>query len=128
VFQVAVAGSAVTDWRNYDSIYTERYMQTPQENEEGYDAGSCMEFASQLTGQLLLLHGMVDDNVHPTNAWQFAEALNKAQKPYDMLFFANASHSLGGTARFARLEFLSKHLIQPGEVESRGTASSAARN
>jgi dipeptidyl-peptidase-4 len=128
VFQVAVAGSAVTDWRNYDSIYTERYMQTPEENEEGYDAGSCVEFASQLSGRLLVLHGMTDDNVHPTNVWQFAEALNKAQKPYDMLFFANASHSLGGAARIARLEFLSQHLIQSAEAESRETASSATRN
>ena len=66
VFQVAVAGAPVTDFRNYDSVYTERYMQTPAENSEGYDAGSCSKLASNLKGKLLLVHGLIDDNVHPS--------------------------------------------------------------
>ncbi len=97
-FKSAVAVSAPTDWRNYDSIYTERYMRTPQENPEGYDAGSCVKHAGKLAGNLLLLHGMVDDNVHPNNAFQLINALQSINKPFSMMFFPNSDHGVGGPA------------------------------
>src|SRR5690606_25678169 len=94
VFHVAVAGAPVTDWRNYDSIYTERFMRMPEENPEGYDAGSCLTYAGQLKGKLLLLHGMLDDNVHPSNTFQLMDALQKAGKPFDVMLYPNAGHGL----------------------------------
>jgi dipeptidyl-peptidase 4 len=112
VFHVAVAGGTVTDWRNYDSIYTERFMRTPAENEEGYDAGSCLKHANRLKGKLLLLHGMVDDNVHPSNAWQLVDELHKLKKPFEMMFYPNAGHGIGGNAADVRWDFLRKHLLQ----------------
>ncbi len=111
VFQVAVASSPVTDWRQYDTIYTERYMRTPQENPAGYDAGSCLTYAGQLRGKLLLMHGMVDDNVHPNNSWQLVDALHKAGRPFSMMFFPNSDHRLGGPTNALRWEFLYDHLI-----------------
>ncbi len=98
VFHAAVAGAPPTDWRQYDTIYTERYMRTPQENPEGYDAGSCVKHAGKLQGQLLLLHGMMDDNVHPNNTFQLAAALQSANRPFAMMLFPNAGHGIGGPA------------------------------
>jgi len=111
VFHVAVAGGTVVDWRQYDTIYTERYMRTPQENEAGYDAGSILTYAEQLRGKLLLLHGMVDDNVHPTNAWQLVDALQDADKPFDMMFYPTNGHGLGRHATKLRWEYLVRHLV-----------------
>jgi dipeptidyl-peptidase-4 len=120
VFHVAVAGGTVTDWRNYDTIYTERFMRTPQENPKGYDEGSCMKYVNQLKGKLLLLHGMVDDNVHSNNAWQLIDALQKAGKAFDMMFFPNAGHSLGANAAQARWRYLREHLLAPAPVRGVG--------
>jgi dipeptidyl-peptidase-4 len=111
VFGVSVASSPVTDWRHYDTIYTERYMRTPQENPDGYDAGSCLTYAKQLRGKLLLMHGMVDDNVHPNNSWQLVDALHKAGRPFSMMFFPDGDHGLGGPTNALRWEFLYDHLI-----------------
>src|SRR5678809_295564 len=84
VFAAAVASSAPTDWRLYDTIYTERYMGTPQENAAGYDAGSAMTYAGNLRGRLLIYYGTADNNVHPSNALQLMKALNDAGKSYDV--------------------------------------------
>ena len=111
VFQVAVAASPVTDWRNYDTIYTERYMRTPQENADGYDAGSCMTFAEDLEGKLLILHGMVDDNVHPSNAWQLVDALQTAGADFDIMVYPNRGHGLGPHSTRMRWSFLEEHLL-----------------
>lgn len=111
VFHVAVAGAPVTDWRNYDTIYTERYMRTPQENPEGYHDGSCLTYADQLRGHLLIMHGMVDDNVHPSNVWQLVDRLQRARLPHDVMFYPNGGHGLGPGARGARLRYLVQHLI-----------------
>lgn len=97
VFKAAVAASAVTDWRQYDTIYTERFMRTPAENEAGYDEGSCLNWVDRYRDGLLLLHGMVDDNVHPTNVFQLAHALQEAGKPFEMMLFPNAGHGVGGS-------------------------------
>ncbi len=111
VFHVAVAGAPVTDWRNYDSIYTERFMRMPEENPEGYDAGSCLTYAGQLKGKLLLLHGMLDDNVHPSNTFQLMDALQKAGKPFDVMLYPNAGHGLGVGATTLRWQYLKQHLL-----------------
>ena len=94
VFAAGVAGAPPTDWRQYDTIYTERYMRTPAENPEGYDAGSCVKQAAKLTGKLLLLHGMVDDNVHPNNTFELAQALQSLNKPFSMMLFPTSDHSI----------------------------------
>lgn len=96
VFAAAVAGAPPTDWRQYDTIYTERYMRTPEENPEGYDAGSCVKQAAQLKGKLLLLHGMMDDNVHPNNTFELANALQAINRPFSMMLFPNADHGIRG--------------------------------
>ena len=125
VCQAAVAGSAVTHWKNYDTIYTERYMRTPQENEKGYEDSSCAHYADQLRGKLLIIHGMVDNNVHPTNAWQLIEALNKADRPFEMMFYPNSSHSVGSTSRTVRWEFFYRTLIQQHDEASPAGAAHA---
>lgn len=110
VFQVAVAGAPVTDWRNYDTIYTERYMQTPQENSEGYQDGSCLNYVENLKGKLLLVHGLIDDNVHPSNTWQLAEKLQEEGKRFDMMIYPKFQHGIGDTYGQVRWEYLIEHL------------------
>jgi len=107
VFGCAVAGAPPTDWRQYDTIYTERAMRTPDENPEGYDAGSAVKLAGKLKGRVLLLHGMMDDNVHPSNTFALAEAWQKASIPFEMQLFANAAHGIGSPAyRAAQWSFI----------------------
>lgn len=112
VFHVAAAGAGLAHWGNYDTIYTERYMRTPQENPEGFEGGSCLPYVDQLEGKLLILHGMVDDNVHPNNAWQLVQALQEAGKPFDIMFYANRGHGLGRHSNRMRWEYLFRHLIE----------------
>ena len=95
VFAAGFSGAPVTDWRNYDTIYTERYMRLPEENPEGYEASSAVKQAGNLRGRLLLVHGMVDDNVHPANAWQLASALQALDRPFEMMFFPDSAHGIG---------------------------------
>ncbi|MEQ9266527.1 MAG: DPP IV N-terminal domain-containing protein [Balneolaceae bacterium] len=96
IFHVGVAGAPVTDWRSYDTIYTERYMNTPQENQEGYDVGSAMKYAENLKGKLLLVHGTIDNNVHPANTIQLADALIKADKKFDLMMYPDNRHGIRG--------------------------------
>ena len=91
-----IAGAPVTDWANYDSIYTERFMSTPQENPEGYQRSSVVASASNLSGRLLLLHGMKDDNVHPENTLQLVHALQEADKQFDLMLYPTARHGIRG--------------------------------
>jgi len=109
-FHVAVAGAPVTDWKNYDTIYTERYMRTPQENPEGYQAGSCLTHAENLQGKLYLMHGLVDDNVHPANTWQLAEKLQAAGKRFDMMIYPNSAHGGFANSTAVRLGYFIEHL------------------
>ncbi|HEU4403509.1 MAG TPA: S9 family peptidase [Candidatus Polarisedimenticolia bacterium] len=92
LFRAAVAGAPVSDWDGYDTHYTERYMGTPQENPEGYRAASLLPLASRLRGHLLILHGMVDENVHFRHTARLLNALNGAQKEYDLLIFPDERH------------------------------------
>ncbi len=92
-FAAAVAGSPVTAWYHYDSIYTERFMDTPQNNPDGYKAGSAMEYAKDLKGKLCLYIGTADDNVHPSNTYQLINALDRAAKPYTLYAGVDQGHS-----------------------------------
>lgn len=94
-FRMGIAGGSVTDWRNYDSIYTERFMRTPENNPEGYEATAPRRSAADLHGELLLIHGALDDNVHPQNTLQFAYELQKAGKPFRMMMYPRSKHSVG---------------------------------
>jgi len=98
VFSSAVAFSGPTDWRQYDTIYTERYMRTPRENADGYAAGSAVELAKDLRGSLLIIHGMQDDNVHPNNMWALVDRLQSMNRPFGMLLFPKAGHGGFGDA------------------------------
>jgi dipeptidyl-peptidase-4 len=94
VFQVGVAGAPVTDWRNYDSIYTERYMRRPQDNPEGYEKASCLTYAKALKGRLYINHGTVDDNVHFCNTVELVQALLKANKAFDLMIYPENQHGI----------------------------------
>jgi dipeptidyl-peptidase-4 len=114
VFHVGVAGSSVTDWRNYDTAYTERYMRTPQENPDGYEKGSALPYAGNLTGKLLMTHGSTDNNVHPGNTMQLVEALIGAGKTFDLMIYPQQRHGIGGAGRQhvtqLRLDYFRRHL------------------
>jgi dipeptidyl-peptidase-4 len=104
-FKIGISGAGVSDWRLYDTIYTERYMDTPQANPEGYRAASPTQAAANCTGKLLLLHGMMDDNVHLQNTVQMIYALQRAGKDFEMMLYPGPSsrHGIGDP-------LLSKHL------------------
>ena len=117
VYTAAVNGSGVTDWRHYDTIYTERYMSTPQLNPDGYDIGRAtredyVKNFKDAGGHLLIMHGMVDDNVHPNNAFQLIDALDKGGAPYESRFFPNNGHGLGRGAGSTQWEFFDR-VLQP---------------
>lgn len=94
-FKAGVAVAPVTDWRNYDTAYTERYMKLPRENEEGYKKTSIVRAAANLKGRLLLVHGTSDDNVHMQNTIQFINALIDAGKPFDLQLYPRKTHGIG---------------------------------
>ena len=95
-FKAGVAVAAPSDWRYYDTVYTERFMRTPKEKMEGYLASSAMTRAHKLSGELLLIHGTADDNVHLRNASEYSEALVQADKQFDMHIYTNRNHSIRG--------------------------------
>jgi dipeptidyl-peptidase-4 len=92
VFRVAVSGAPVTHWDGYDTHYTERYMSTPQLNPEGYQSSSVMEHVGGMTGKLLLVHGLIDENVHFRHTARLINALMLADKDYDLLLFPDERH------------------------------------
>jgi len=96
VFKAAIAVAPVTNWKWYDSIYTERYMRTPQENKKGYEDNSPINFVNRLDGNYLLVHGLTDDNVHFQNTAEMAAALIKANKQFDTYFYPNRNHGIYG--------------------------------
>lgn len=100
VFKMAIAVAPVTNWRFYDSVYTERYMQTPQENASGYDDNSPINHVDKLKGKFLLIHGSGDDNVHVQNSMQMMEALIQANKQFDSQIYPDNNHGIyGGKTR-----------------------------
>jgi dipeptidyl-peptidase-4 len=98
-FKIGIVGAPVTDWRNYDSIYTERYMGLPKDNAQGYDRSSPLKAAANLNAKLLLLHGLIDDNVHPQNSVQFMDALQKAGKRFEFMAYPQSRHGIANPLR-----------------------------
>jgi dipeptidyl-peptidase-4 len=109
VFQAASASSPVTDWRHYDTIYTERYMWTPQGNTKGYDAGAVMTYVANLKGRLMLYYGTADNNVHPSNSMQLIQALQQAGKSFDVQVGPDRGHS--GLNQDRMMEFFIENLV-----------------
>ena len=117
VYKAAVNRAGVTDWRNYDTIYTERYMSTPQLNPEGYEKGRAtrkdyIEAYKKGGGKMLIMHGMVDDNVHPNNAFQLIEALEKVSAPYELRMYPNGGHGIGRSIGRYQQEFFDR-ILEP---------------
>jgi dipeptidyl-peptidase 4 len=114
-FTHGLAGSSVTDWQLYDSIYTERYMDAPAENKEGYESGSVVTHAKNLKGVLFIEHGDMDDNVHMQNSVQLINALMDEGKDFDFALFPNQRHGYGGKKREAAnrraVDFWFRHLL-----------------
>jgi dipeptidyl-peptidase-4 len=111
-FKAAVSVAPVSDWRLYDSIYTERYMSLPQDNEAGYNKSSFVKAAPNLSGRLLIVHGTSDDNVHMQNTIQFINALIDANKPFDLQLYPQKTHGIGGRqARTHLFTRIVKHFV-----------------
>ncbi len=108
-FAAASAMSAVTSWRHYDTIYTERYMYTPQANPAGYAKGSAMEYAKNLRGRLMIYYGTADDNVHPNNAMQLIQALQAAGKNFEVQVGPDRGHTALNPQRM--MEFFIQSLV-----------------
>ena len=96
VFKAGIVVAPVTDWRYYDSIYTERYMWTPQENPDGYKRAAVLTYVPGMKARILLVHGTGDDNVHPQNSINLANALERGEKSFYMLLYPNRTHSISG--------------------------------
>lgn len=104
VFKAGISGAPVTNWTNYDTIYTERYLGLPSENADGYKASSAAQYAGKLQGKLLIIHNIEDDNVLFQNTLQMADALERAGKLFDMVIYPQKSHGVGGPYRKDLLE------------------------
>jgi dipeptidyl-peptidase-4 len=114
-FTMGIAGGTVADWRNYDTVYTERYMGTPQQNADGYRSSSPRWAASNLHGSLLLIHGAIDDNVHISNTMQLVYELQKADKPFELMLYPKSRHGVTDPALVRHLrglmfDFTIRHL------------------
>jgi dipeptidyl aminopeptidase/acylaminoacyl peptidase len=96
LFAAGIAGAPVTDWREYDTIYTERYMQTPSANVDGYERTSVIEAAKDLKGRLLILHGDIDDNVHEQNTTRLVRALQQADREFELMIYPGYRHGIFG--------------------------------
>jgi dipeptidyl-peptidase 4 len=115
VFKAGVAGAPVTDWSLYDTHYTERYLDKPQDNADGYSASSVFPYVSNLSGALLVIHGMADDNVLFLNSTKLFRKLQDLNKPFDVMVYPGAKHGLlrqhdGRHAYRTILRFFTKNL------------------
>lgn len=108
VFSAAIAVAPVTNWRYYDTIYTERFMRSPQENPDGYDNNSPINWVNNLKGKLLICHGTADDNVHVQNAYELSERLVQANKQFEMQIYTNRNHGIYG--RYTRLHLYTRFM------------------
>lgn len=127
LFSAGIAGAPVTDWRDYDSVYTERYMLTPQDNLDGYNKTSVVRAAANLHGRLLLLHGLIDDNVHLQNSERLIQALQRANKQFELMLYPESRHGIGGR-HYQRLmyEFITRTMGAPAEKPSEPASTSHA--
>ncbi len=111
-FAAGIAGAPPTDWRLYDTIYTERYMGLPDENKAGYDKTSVVKAAGNLHGKLLLIHGLMDDNVHVQNSMQLVDALQKANKPFELMIYPPSRHGIRGVHyQTLQIEFIRRTML-----------------
>jgi dipeptidyl-peptidase-4 len=114
-FVMGISGGTVTDWRNYDSVYTERYLGRPEDNPKGYIDSAIPRAAANLHGSLLLIHGAIDDNVHVQNTMQFVYELQKANKPFNLMLYPKSRHGVTDPAlvrhlRGLMLDYTLEHL------------------
>ncbi|MEC8537434.1 MAG: S9 family peptidase [Bacteroidota bacterium] len=113
IFNFAIAVAPVTNWRFYDTIYTERYMRTPQENPDGYDLNSPINYIKQLRGNYLLVHGSADDNVHYQNTMEMISSLVKENKQFDLFIYPDKNHGIyGGTTRLHLMTKITDFIIK----------------
>ncbi|RFP66185.1 S9 family peptidase [Hymenobacter lapidiphilus] len=113
VFKMGISVAPVTNWRYYDTVYTERFLKTPQENPGGYDENSPVKFADQLKGKLLLVHGTGDDNVHFQNSVAFVDAMVRADKDFQSLYYPNRNHGIyGGNTRLHLYRQMTNFVLQ----------------
>ena len=113
LFKMAIAVAPVTNWRFYDSIYTERFMQTPAENESGYDDNSPINHVARLKGKYLLIHGTGDDNVHFQNSVEMVTALVKANKQFDLFYYPDKNHGIyGGNTRLHLHNLMTNYILE----------------
>jgi dipeptidyl-peptidase-4 len=113
VFKLAIAVAPVTNWRYYDNIYTERYMQTPQENANGYDDNSPIHHVEKLKGDYLLIHGGADDNVHVQNTMEMISALVKANKQFELFIYPDRNHGIyGGNTRLHLYKKMTQFILE----------------
>ena len=111
IFSLAIAVAPVTNWRYYDNIYTERYMQKPQENASGYDNNSPINHVEKLRGNYLLIHGSADDNVHIQNTKEMISALVKANKQFDLFIYPDKNHGIyGGNTRNHLFQMITNYI------------------
>ena len=112
-FKTGIAVAPVTNWRFYDSIYTERFMGLPKDNAAGYDDNSPINHVKKLKGNLLIVHGSADDNVHFQNTMEITQALVNANKQFDMHIYTNKNHGIyGGYTRLHLFEKMTSYLIE----------------
>jgi dipeptidyl-peptidase-4 len=104
-----VANSGVTDWRNYDNIYTERFMNLLENNEAGYEAANLSNYAEKLEGKLMIYYGTSDNNVHPSNSLQLIDALQKANKSFEVQVGPDKGHTAVNSERM--MEFFIQNLV-----------------
>jgi len=122
VFSAGIAGAPVTDWALYDTIYTERYMGLPKDNQSGYAKSSVVKAAANLHGRLLLIHGMIDDNVHLQNSAQLISGFQRADKDFEVMVYPGSRHGIAGGKHYQRLmvNFLFKTMgVKPDASASR---------
>jgi dipeptidyl-peptidase-4 len=113
LFKMAIAVAPVTNWRYYDSIYTERFMQTPKENASGYDDNSPINHVARLKGKYLLIHGTADDNVHFQNSAEMVTALVKANKQFDVFYYPDKNHGIyGGNTRLHLYTMMTDYILK----------------
>ncbi|MEL7119602.1 MAG: DPP IV N-terminal domain-containing protein [Bacteroidota bacterium] len=121
-FTHGVSRAPVTDWRLYDNVYTERYMDTPQDNAEGYDAGSAVVHADKLKGELLLIHGTIDDNVHMQQTMQLISKLQDLGKDFELMVYPGNRHGIRGAkgrhAANLSNKFWTKHFVEDNKSSS----------
>ena len=124
-FAMGIAGGSVTDWHLYDSIYTERFMLMPQNNPDGYERTSVSKAAKNLSGRLLLLHGLMDDNVHAQNTVQLAYELQRAGKPFELMLYPRSRHGVSDPLlvkhmRATMVDFIMRTLKPAGASQAEG--------